>query len=151
MIGRMRRTKARSPDGRTGTRRVPASCLLAVLSLLLLAPGGIRLAHRLSGEAEQNLMIHRDRLHSRGAGYLFGPEWLSRNTDGPGNPLSRVFSRKTARALLHDFVGVRFAVACLNRRHVPLLGRYLSPRLERRVAARWGWHLHVFATKPGTG
>ena len=36
MIGRMRRTKARSPDGRTGTRRVPASCLLAVLSLLLL-------------------------------------------------------------------------------------------------------------------
>lgn len=131
--------------------RISIQLLRRLGALLLLAPWGLRLAHRLSGEAEQNLRIHRDRLRSGRAGYLFGPEWLSRNTDGPGNPLSRVFSRKTARALLHDFVDVRFAVACLNRRHVPLLGRYLSPHLERRIAARWGWHLHVFATKPGTG
>jgi len=117
-------------------------------AVLLLAPGGVRLAHRLSGEAEENLHLHRRRLRAQGLGYLFSAEWLSRNTDGPNNPLSRVYSRRTARALLRGFTDVRFAVACLNRRHVPLLGRHLSAGLERRVSRRLGWHLHIFATKP---
>jgi SAM-dependent methyltransferase len=129
--------------------RVSIQLLRRLGALLLLAPRGVRLAHRVSGEPEQNLRVHRERLRAQGLRYLFGAEWLSRNTDGPHNPLSRVYSRRTARTLLHGFGDVRFAVTCLNRRHVPLLGRYLSPDLERRISGRFGWHLHVFATKPG--
>jgi SAM-dependent methyltransferase len=116
-------------------------------AVLLLLPGGMRLAHRLTGESLDYLDIHRRRLQDQGARYLFGPDWLNRNTDGPENPLARVYSRRTARRLLRRFADFRFAVVCLNRRHVPLIGRHLTPALEARLGSRLGWHLHIFARK----
>jgi SAM-dependent methyltransferase len=120
-------------------------------ALMLLAPGGMRLAHRLTGEPLANLDVHRRRLRERRLRYLFGPEWLSRNTDGPDSPLARVYSRRTAAALLHRFTDFRFVVTCLNRRHLPLVGRHLPRPVEDWLASRLGWHLHVFARKRGEG
>ncbi|HEX2450380.1 MAG TPA: class I SAM-dependent methyltransferase [Gemmatimonadales bacterium] len=116
-------------------------------ALMLVLPGGMRLAHRLTGEPVANLDVHRRRLREQRLHYLFGPEWLSRNTDGPDSPLARVYSRRTARALLRRFTDFRFVVTCLNRRHLPLVGQHLPRSAERWLAARAGWHLHVFARK----
>ena len=116
-------------------------------AILLLLPGGLQLAHRLTGEPIENLQIHRRRLRHRGVRYLFGPEWLSRNTDGPNNPLSRVYTRRTAKLLLHMFGDLRFEVVNINKRHIPLIGSRLSVSTERKLASVMGWHLHIFAKK----
>lgn len=114
---------------------------------LLLLPGGMQVAHRMTREPLANLDVHRRRLREQGLRYLFGPQWLSRNTDGPHSPLARVYSRRTARALLRRFTDFRFVVTCLNRRHLPLIGPHLPHPVETWLAARAGWHLHVFARK----
>jgi hypothetical protein len=57
-------------------------------------------------------------------------EWLSRNTDGPDNPYSRVYDAAEAAALFAGFDIKRQEVFFLN------LGR------------RWGWHRVVYARKP---
>jgi hypothetical protein len=72
---------------------------------------------------------------------------LSRNTDGAGNPLTRVYSRKEARALFKDFAEVELATHFLNKRWLPILGSVMPRSVEARLAARWGWHLWIYARK----
>jgi hypothetical protein len=111
----------------------------------------VQFASRLSGESPANLEIHKGRLRAHGLSYLFGPDWLNRNTDGPENPLARVYSKRTARELLAGFTDFRFQVVNINRRHVPVVGPLMSARMERWLAARYGWHLHIFARKDPRG
>ncbi len=114
---------------------------------LLKTGAGLRLAHRLTGEPIESLREHAARLKQDGEQYLSPGEFLSRNTDGPGNPLARVYSRDEARELFKDFARVETAVHYLNKRWLPVLGRVLSRPLEARLAARWGWHLWIYASK----
>lgn len=116
-------------------------------ALLLMLPGGISLASRLTKEAPDRLAVHKKRFERQGFGYLFGPNWLNRNTDGPNNPLARAYSRKSAISLLAGFTDFRFEVTNLNRRHLPVIGPMLPASVERDLAARIGWHLHIFARK----
>ena len=114
---------------------------------LLRNEAGLRLAHRLTGEPVDSLREHAARLRRDPSRYFAPGEFLSRNTDGAGNPLSRVYSRREARELFRDFARVRVAVHYLNKRRLPLVGPLLPRALEARLASRWGWHLWVYAEK----
>jgi SAM-dependent methyltransferase len=107
---------------------------------------GVRLVHSLTGEPEESLRDHAKQLQAQ-RDYLSSQEFLSRNTDGAGNPLARVYSRSEARDLFKDFARVELRTYFLNKRWIPLLGSILPPSLESKMASRWGWHLWVYATK----
>jgi SAM-dependent methyltransferase len=127
--------------------RVNIRMLRRVGARLLRTEQGLRLAHRLTGEPVESLREHAARLRQDSAQYLSAGEFLSRNTDGAGNPLTRVYSRREARELFRDFPQVDFSVHFLNKRWLPVLGPVLPRRTEARLASRWGWHLWIYATK----
>ena len=107
---------------------------------------GVKFVHILTAEPEGALREHARRLKS-GNAYLSSDEFLSQNTDGAGNPLARVYSRHEARELFKDFSRVELQTHFLNKRWLPVLGSILPRRLESQMAARWGWHLWIYATK----
>jgi SAM-dependent methyltransferase len=107
---------------------------------------GVKLVHLLTGEPEDSLREHARRLQVQPE-YLNSEEFLSRNTDGAGNPLARVYSRSEARDLFKDFARVELRTYFLNKRWLPVLGPLLPRSVESQLAARWGWHLWIYATK----
>ena len=108
---------------------------------------GIQLVHKLTGEPIESLREHARKLRAEDNSYLNPEEFLSGNTDGAGNPLARVYSRREAQELFKDFADVQFRAFFLNKRFIPLLGNLLPRSIERKLAARWGWHLWIYATK----
>jgi ubiquinone/menaquinone biosynthesis C-methylase UbiE len=113
---------------------------------LLRWPSGVRFVHRLTGEPVESLQEHAALLKQNTREYFASEEFLSRNTDGAGNPLARAYSSNGARELFKDFSSVETKVYFLNKRFVPL-GGLMSRSLETRLASRWGWHLWIYATK----
>lgn len=120
--------------------------------LLLLAVAGPQMGRRLSrnrGEAETTLAAHLTMLREGKMRYLFGPEWLSRNTDGPQNTYSRVYSKAELRDALSraglavDDLQVRY----LNSRVNPPIGGF-PRRLQHWLGRRVGWHLYAIGHKP---
>ena len=107
---------------------------------------GVKLVHLLTGETEESLREHARQLKTKSA-YLNSEEFLSRNTDGAGNPLARVYSRAEARQLFKDFAHVELRTYFLNKRWLPLVGPILPRSVESQIASRWGWHLWIYATK----
>ena len=114
---------------------------------LLKSESGIRVVHRLTGEPMDSLREHAGLLTGNTNGHLSSDELLSQSTDGAGNPLARVYSRREARELFKDFRKVELRVYFLNKRFIPLIGNLLPRSLESALAARWGWHLWIYATK----
>jgi SAM-dependent methyltransferase len=127
--------------------RVNISLLRRAGAQLLRWDGGVRLIHKLTGEPLDNLQEHARLLRSQKKTYLDDAEFLSQNTDGAGNPLARVYSREEAGALFQDFSEVTLKTYFFNKRWLPLLGKLLPRWLESELAARWGWHLWIYATK----
>ncbi|HEY6246535.1 MAG TPA: class I SAM-dependent methyltransferase [Pyrinomonadaceae bacterium] len=113
---------------------------------LLRWQGGIKFVHLLTGESQDRLKEHARRLRQERS-YLSSEEFLSQNTDGAGNPLARVYSRKEASELFKDFAKVELRTYFLNKRWLPIVGPLLPRSLESRLAARWGWHLWIYAVK----
>jgi SAM-dependent methyltransferase len=119
-----------------------------LLAALLLLPGADRLAARITGEDVEVLRGHRALLSERGVCYLRDPAlFLSHNTDGPGNPLSKVYSRAGMGRAFAEFSAVRTDVRFFNLRAYPR-----GEQLERLPAVRalgrhFGWHLWITATK----
>jgi SAM-dependent methyltransferase len=119
-----------------------------LLALLLLVPGAGRAIARLTGEAPAVLAGHRKLLRVHGLRYLADPAlFLSHNTDGPGNPLSKAYSAATMRRAFSRFADVETKVRFLNLRAYPA-GEHLE-RLPtvRALGHRYGWHLWIRATK----
>lgn len=114
---------------------------------LLKSEAGLRLVHRLTGEPVDSLREHARNIKADAASYLSAGEFLSQNTDGAGNPLARVYSRSEARALFKDFAEVTLATHFLNKRWLPVIGNLLPRSMEAQLAARWGWHLWIYAKK----
>lgn len=108
---------------------------------------GLKLVHRLTGEPVESLREHARSLKEDARSYLAPDEFLSQHTDGAGNPLARVYSRREARELFKDFSEVKLAVHFLNKRWLPVVGNLLTRGMETRLASRWGWHLWIYATK----
>lgn len=127
--------------------RVNISLLRRAGAQLLRWDGGVRVVHKLTGEPLDNLQEHARLLKTQKKTYLSDEEFLSQNTDGAGNPLARVYSRAEAGELFKDFSDVTLKTYFFNKRWLPLLGKILPRSLESRLAARWGWHLWIYATK----
>lgn len=120
------------------------------LAALLIVPGGDWFVERLTGEGPDVLQGHRALLKEHGIGYVRDRQlFLNHNTDGPGNPLSSVYSRTEAHELFAQFADVRTSVRFLHLRSYP--GGQRLPRTEfgQRLGRRWGWHLWVDARKQG--
>jgi SAM-dependent methyltransferase len=114
---------------------------------LLRSEGGIKIVHALTSEPIESLQEHSRLLKASTNGYLSSDEFLSQSTDGAGNPLARVYSRREARELFKDFREVKLRAFFLNKRFIPLLGRLLPRSIESALASRWGWHLWIYTTK----
>jgi len=114
---------------------------------LLKTETGLKLVHRLTGEAVESLREHARNLKEDAQSYLSPNEFLSQHTDGAGNPLARVYSRHEARELFKDFSEVELATHFLNKRWLPVIGSLLTRKMESRLASRWGWHLWIYAKK----
>jgi len=127
--------------------RVNISILRRAGAQLLNWEAGVKLVHLMTGEPLESLREHARLLKTERQSYLAAPEFLSQNTDGAGNPLARVYSRGQARDLFADFSEVKLKTYFLNKRWLPVIGNLLSRSLESRLAARWGWHLWIYAKK----
>jgi ubiquinone/menaquinone biosynthesis C-methylase UbiE len=113
---------------------------------LLRSESGIKIVNRLTGEPIDSLREHAAALKNA-KGNFSAAELLNQSTDGAGNPLARVYSRREARELFKEFRDVRVRAYFLNKRFIPLLGSLLPRSIESRLASRWGWHLWIYATK----
>jgi ubiquinone/menaquinone biosynthesis C-methylase UbiE len=113
----------------------------------LLVPGVTQLAGA-SGEDPEVLAGHRQLLFRHGRRYVLDHQlFLDNNTDGPGNPLSKVYGRAEIAAMFGAFSRVETRVRFLNLRLYPWGERIARTALARRLERRYGWHLWVEATK----
>lgn len=78
--------------------------------------------------------------------YLSTPAFLSKNTDGPDNPYSRVYSKKGVIEAFAGFRFYRFEQAFLNERHLPFLKIFPKP-WRKALAGTLGWHLWCYGVK----
>jgi len=108
---------------------------------------GVRAVHKLTGEPLQALEQHAALISSDQNHYFEQQEFLNNNTDGVGNPLTRVYSRKEALQLFAQFSNVHVQPRFLNKRFIPILGSRLPHSIEEQLAGRWGWHLWIYADK----
>ena len=113
---------------------------------LLKSESGIKLVHQLTGEPIDSLREHAASLKNAN-GDFSAAELLNQSTDGAGNPLARVYSRREARDLFRDFRQVELRAYFLNKRFIPIVGNLLPRSIESALASRWGWHLWIYATK----
>ena len=119
-----------------------------ILAGLLLLPGATRALAQVTGEQREVLEGHRALLRQHGARYLGDPElFLTHNTDGPGNPLSRVYSRERLAVLFSRFEQLRFETRFLNLRLYPGGERIARMASARRLERRIGWYLYLEAVK----
>src|SRR5436305_1488400 len=103
------------------------------LVTLLTVPGANRFVGGVTGEAPDVLLGHRSLLKQHGRRYLGDRQlFLSNNTDGPGNPLSKVYSQAQARELFGQFDQVRTRVRFLHLRSYPGGERFAQTGLGQR-------------------
>ena len=108
---------------------------------------GIKLARKIFGETEQDLRRHAELIRENLSSYLEMQNMLNRNTDGPDNPLSQVFSKASAQQMFWQFRNVRTEVMFWNPNWLPVIGKVLPHAVEERLSSRWGWHLWIHARK----
>jgi len=119
-----------------------------VLAAGLLVPGFERVLGHVAPADGELVRGHRDLLHAHGLNYLTDRAlFLSNNTDGPGNPLSKVYSRSEAKKLFGMFSQVDTEVRYLNLRLYPGGDRLAATSLARRLEHRIGWHLYIRARR----
>ncbi|MGQ0762749.1 MAG: class I SAM-dependent methyltransferase [Acidobacteriota bacterium] len=111
---------------------------------LLTSEAGIKLINLLTREPIDSLREHAQLAKN---GNSSADDFLSQSTDGAGNPLARVYSRREARELFKDFSSVELRAYFLNKRFIPIIGNLLPRSVESALASRWGWHLWIYAKK----
>jgi ubiquinone/menaquinone biosynthesis C-methylase UbiE len=114
---------------------------------LLKSELGIKLARKIWHEPEEELRRHADLIQQDPDAYLDMQNMLNRNTDGPDNPLSQVFSRLSASGLFWQFENVRTEVMFWNPNWLPGIGKLIPKSIENWLASQWGWHLWIYAQK----
>jgi SAM-dependent methyltransferase len=129
--------------------RVNIMLVRRLLAAGLLVPGGVRLVTALTRERPDVVAGHRRLLARHGLRYLRDKQlFLSNNTDGPGNVLSRVYSRDEAVDAFRAFSAPVTETRFLNLRLYPGGSRFAATALGRRLERRYGWHLWLRAQKP---
>jgi hypothetical protein len=115
---------------------------------VLRLPGASEVIARRTGEDRAVVDAHAELLRRHGMRYLLDRQlFLSHNTDGPGNPLSKAYTRSEARQLFAAFDRVETQVRFLNLRLYPGGDRLAGTTIARRLERRWGWHLYVTAVR----
>jgi ubiquinone/menaquinone biosynthesis C-methylase UbiE len=114
---------------------------------LMRTEAGFWLVHKIWRESIDDLRRHADLIRHDPSAYLEMQNMLNRNTDGPDNPLSQVFSSDSARRLFHSFRSARTEVMFWNPNWLPLFGKLIPRSVEEKLASRWGWHLWIYAQK----
>lgn len=128
--------------------RVSVMMVRRALVGTLLVPGAPRAISRLTGEDVGLLEAHRTLLREHGVSYLTDrARFLSHNTDGPGNPLSKVYSSAQAEELFSDFTAITCQPRFLNLRIYPMGDRLAATGVAKRLERRFGWHLWIDARK----
>ncbi len=113
---------------------------------LLKSDAGIKLINLSTGEPVDALQERAAMMRVTNGG-VSADQLLNESTDGAGNPLARVYSRREARQLFEDFSNVEVRAYFLNKRFIPIVGNLLPRAIESALASRWGWHLWIYATK----
>ena len=114
---------------------------------LLQTEWGLRLSRKVWKESIEDLRRHAALAKQDMDSYLDMQSMLNRNTDGPDNPLSQVFSRTSARSMFQQFQNVRTRIMFWNPNWLPVLGNFIPTRMEDWLASLWGWHLWIYAHK----
>lgn len=115
---------------------------------LLTRPWGTVAVSRVTGEPEEVVAGHKALLARYGWRYVFDRSlFLSNNTDGPGNPLSKVYSPAELRRLFSRQFRVTTEVRYLNLRLYPGGAWLAKGRLANRLSRWIGWHLYLSGTK----
>jgi SAM-dependent methyltransferase len=128
--------------------RISIMAIRRFLAVAVVVPGAPQLLARMTGERNDVIEGHRALLRRYGLRYLRDKElFLSNNTDGPGNPLSKVYSREEGAALFSRFSRAHTEVRYLNLRLYPGGRRFAATQLGRRLERRWGWHLYIRGEK----
>jgi SAM-dependent methyltransferase len=130
---------------RTSINYIVEIMFLRKLGLRLLsAPGAIGLLRRM-GFPSRKLERHKE-LHKQ-LTPMTDREWLSRNTDGPDNPYSRVYDASEAAELLKAFRIETNEAYFFDHRHWGALGSLVPKKLRGAIGRHWGWHRIVYAKK----
>jgi ubiquinone/menaquinone biosynthesis C-methylase UbiE len=108
---------------------------------------GIKLSRAIFGETEQDLRRHAELIREDPGSYVEMQNLLNRNTDGPDNPLSQVFSTASAREMFWQFKNLKTEIMFWNPNWLPGIGKLLPSSVEDRLASHWGWHLWIYAQK----
>jgi ubiquinone/menaquinone biosynthesis C-methylase UbiE len=108
---------------------------------------GIKLSGAIFGETEEELRRHAELIRQDPGAYVAMQNMLNRNTDGPDNPLSQVFSKPSAQQMFSQFKSVKTDVMFWNPNWLPVIGKLLPHSVEEGLASRWGWHLWIHAQK----
>ncbi len=114
---------------------------------LLRSKAGFRLAQMIGRDSVEELRRHAQLIHQDPHSYFDMQNVLNRNTDGPDNPLSQVFSRESAHSLFCQFQNIRTEAMFWNPNWLPGVGKLLPRVVEDKLASRWGWHLWICAEK----
>jgi ubiquinone/menaquinone biosynthesis C-methylase UbiE len=114
---------------------------------LLRTEVGIKLSRKIFGETEEDLRRHAELIRQNPESYLEMRNMLNRNTDGPDNPLSQVFSKESAQRMFSQFTNVKTEIMFWNPNWLPCVGKLLPRSTENWLALHWGWHLWLYAQK----
>jgi ubiquinone/menaquinone biosynthesis C-methylase UbiE len=109
---------------------------------------GLKVAQKIWRGPAHALRRHAELIQKDPSAYLDMQSILNRNTDGPDNPLSQVFSERSAARMFSQFRTVCTEVMFWNPNWLPVLGKMIPQSIEDKLAARWGWHLWIHAQKP---
>jgi len=113
--------------------------------LLLGLPGRISFVQLVTRGQAEAIEEYRNLLKKEGFSLLRSGRFLTINTDTAYNPLSKVYTRKTARKLFGQFERVGFRTAYMDWRRLPLLRN--MTRLDSWLSKRIGWFLFIKAYK----
>jgi len=114
---------------------------------LLRTEWGVKLARAIWRETDHELRQHANLIRQDPGSYLEMQNMLNRNTDGPDNPLSQVFSRASAQRMFWQFQNVKTAIMFWNPNWLPGVGKLLPLSVEDWLASNWGWHLWIYAQR----
>jgi ubiquinone/menaquinone biosynthesis C-methylase UbiE len=111
---------------------------------VLVLPGAVPFLAQL-GFPEDKLRRHLELYRSSRT--MTQQEWLSRNTDGPENPFSKVYSATEAANLFRRFEVISNETYYFDPRHWGPIGRLLPRAGVDYLGRRLGWHRIIRARK----
>jgi len=97
----------------------------------------------------KNKLFRRHIRNTKKAGlfkYLAKGNFLSKNTDGPDNPYSKVYSRHDVMKIFSNLQFYSFEQYLLHEKHLPIL-KLLPLSLRTSLAKKIGWHLWCYGIK----